>query len=117
MKLRATHHEKRVRFQVVAPPGAAVYVAGTFNGWNPREFRMNEAPFRLKANSEDAIYAGVVTVLPGEYEYKFIVNDQWMADPGNQERRPDGFGTFNSVLRVQRPHRTQPPAATSAATK
>jgi glycosidase len=32
--------------------------------------------------------------------YKFVVDGNWIADPDNARRSPDGFGAFNSVLRA-----------------
>ena len=93
MKQRPSKNGKRVRFQVNADPGAEVFVAGTFNSWNPQEFR-------LKSNGDDTVYVGVVPVTPGEHEYKFVVNGQWMPDPNNADWRPNDFGSLNSVLRV-----------------
>jgi glycosidase len=31
--------------------------------------------------------------------YKFVVDGQWMADPANPRKSPDGYGAFNSVTR------------------
>ncbi len=39
--------------------------------------------------------------------YKFVVDGTWMADPENPRKSPDGYGAFNSVVRVdcdQCPH-------------
>ena len=36
----------------------------------------------------------------GVYEYKFIVDDQWILDPGNKLWEENEFGTGNSVLWV-----------------
>ncbi len=91
---------KRVRFQVYARPGAEVFIAGNFNHWNPREFRFREENFKRDATDDDAIYTCVVSLPPGEHEYKFIVNGQWMVDPGNKDKRRNEFGSCNSVRRV-----------------
>jgi len=32
--------------------------------------------------------------------YKFVVDGNWIADPTNTRKSPDGFGAFNSVMRV-----------------
>lgn len=40
----------------------------------------------------------------GTYTYKFIVDGQWYADPGNAETVPDGAGGMNSVIRRGKPH-------------
>ena len=39
MSQRTTRTAKRVRFQLNADPNAEVFVAGTFNNWNPAETR------------------------------------------------------------------------------
>lgn len=36
--------------------------------------------------------------------YKFVVDGTWMSDPDNARRSPDGFGSFNSVTRVDCDH-------------
>jgi enterochelin esterase family protein len=34
----------------------------------------------------------------GEWDYKFVVDGQWMPDPQNVDRRPDGSGGENAIL-------------------
>ena len=82
-----------VAFQTKAEPGAEVFVAGTFNRWNPQEFR-------LKPNGDAAVYSCLVPMALGEHEYKFIVNGQWMADSKNPDWRPNDVGSLNSILRA-----------------
>lgn len=36
--------------------------------------------------------------------YKFVVDGTWIADPENPRKSPDGFGGFNSVVRVDCSH-------------
>ena len=38
---------------------------------------------------------------PGEYEYKFVVDGQWVADPDNPRQKADPFGGFNSLVAIQ----------------
>jgi hypothetical protein len=38
---------------------------------------------------------------PGKYFYKFIVDGDWITDPGNQNAEDDGHGNINSVLVVE----------------
>jgi hypothetical protein len=37
----------------------------------------------------------------GRYVYKFLVDGQWVDDPGNPRRVPDGHGGFNSILAIE----------------
>lgn len=83
----------RVQFRFKPPAGAeSVYLAGTFNNWSTNADKME------KVNSEYIIEK----LLPqGEYQYKFVVNGtDWYQDPNNPDAVPDGFGGFNSVIRV-----------------
>jgi 1,4-alpha-glucan branching enzyme len=66
-------------------------LTGSFNGWNTAEVQMTKT-----ATGWMATYA----LAPGNYEYKFIVDGRWMADPGN----PIGVGGGehrNSVIAVK----------------
>jgi len=83
-----------VTFKFHAPRGTEVYVAGTFNNWNP-------AAVKLVGNSKGTYTATVLLPL-GRYEYKFIVNGEWRNSPDCNELVPNAFGTTNSVLTVDR---------------
>jgi 5'-AMP-activated protein kinase regulatory beta subunit len=43
----------------------------------------------------------IMMLPPGQYEYKFLVDGQWRTDPGNADKCPNRFGTYNNVLHVQ----------------
>jgi glycosidase len=80
------------------PAGAAkrVVVAGSFNAWD-RQAGAAQGP------NADGDWTAAVELGTGVYEYKFLVNDeQWFPDPTNVDRVPDGFGGFNSILRLGR---------------
>ena len=90
-----TPAKKRVTFTLAADAGSEVYVAGDFNGWDP-------AGKKLTDKKGNGVYSAVVTLAPGEYEYKFIVNGFWTMDPDpTREWRANGLGTLNSVIVVQ----------------
>ena len=91
----ASNHElRRVRFCCRVATNAPVYVAGTFNGWDPRRDRLWQGPF------SEGIHTTYLMLEPGRYEYKFVSGTDWFADPDNPETVDDGFGSVNSVLRV-----------------
>lgn len=83
-----------VVFQFHAPPGSEVYVAGTFNNWNPATIRLSD--------HGKGLFTTTILLPLGRYEYKFIVNGVWQAPPGNTEQVPNALGTTNSVLVVSR---------------
>ncbi len=98
MVILATAKETAVRFEVAAAQDSKVFIAGTFNDWNPTshplEYRPNKNVFRAYLLLEE-----------GTHEYKFVVNGVWQEDPNCPERVPDGEGAFNSVIHVQLPSR------------
>ena len=83
-----------VRLQLTAEPGCQVYVAGTFNNWDPKRHP-------LKDESETGQYAASFFLADGKYEYKFVVNGIWCLDPDCQEWMANDFGSLNSVIRIQ----------------
>ena len=90
-KKSATQRELLVTFKTA--PGRAVFVAGTFNGWAPRERPMKET-------SAPGLYSAQLRLAPGLYEYKFVVDGAWVPDVENPQRTPDRLGGWNSVLSV-----------------
>lgn len=71
-----------------------VILAGTFNGWNEHEIKMNKVAAGWELHAQ---------LPPGRYEYKFIVDGEWMHDPVNKEKVKNEHETFNSVLYVTTP--------------
>ena len=92
-KTASSGNGKKVPFEVSAKPGSQVFVAGTFNNWNP-----TSNP--LKDNPDSGHYKAVLSLPKGTHEYKFIVNGVWAADPKCPDQAPDGCGSLNSVLHV-----------------
>ncbi len=92
--MQSDRDHRRVCFQVRAPYDQAVYVAGTFNGWNSRQYRLWQGPF---GQGEHRAH---LSLPPGRYEYKFVSGMEWYPDPENPNRVNDGYGSVNSVLTV-----------------
>ena len=85
---------KEVTFTVHAEKGKAVYVAGEFNQWNPTAKKM-------AYKAKNGVYAATVKLAPGEYQYKFVIDGTWCADPENVNSVQNDQGTFNSVIVVK----------------
>ena len=66
-----------------------IYLSGTFNNWSTMQ-----SPMRHTNNGWETS----LTLAPGEYMYKFIVDGKWITDPQNKQKRPDGHAGFNSVF-------------------
>lgn len=77
--------------------GAAkeVYVAGTFNDWHPTATPM--------AALGDGRWAKELALPPGRYEYRFVVDGEWVDDPTAAESVPNPFGGLNAVLIITEP--------------
>lgn len=70
-----------------------VFVAGDFNHWTPQEtpLRFSEALGEFEA---------WLTLEPGDYRYRLVVDGQWIIDPANPESETGESGQLHSVLRV-----------------
>ncbi|HVZ81520.1 MAG TPA: diguanylate cyclase [bacterium] len=70
-----------------------VALVGNFNNWD------KDADLMVKQG--DGSYLFTISLNPGLYHYKFVLDDaEWIADPSNPERIHDGVGGDNSILRV-----------------
>ncbi len=76
-----------------ATQGKTVALAGSFNDWDPE---IN--PMTYSAETE--CYTCTIQLRPGTYEYKFVVDGEWVMDESNSNFAANDFGTLNSVLRV-----------------
>jgi len=83
----------RVRFRLSAKGARRVALAGSFNQWRADDIV-------LEPVSDGGVFAGTVTLPPGNYEYMFVVDGKWITDPAADERRDDGFGRQNALLRI-----------------
>ncbi|NCY21862.1 hypothetical protein EBX31_07890, partial [bacterium] len=70
----------------------SVFVAGSFNQWNP-----SSTP--LKKTSQN-LWELSLPLATGSYPYKFVIDGEWSLDPANPEKAPDGSGNLNSLLKV-----------------
>jgi len=82
----------RVVLELVNPAAKQVFVAGSFNNWQPEQ-----TPLAPAGNGR---WAGNLKVRPGRHEYLFVVDGQWLPDPNAKESVENPFGGRNSVLTV-----------------
>lgn len=69
-----------------------VVIAGSFNRWNPDLYAMEKT---------DKGWAIRLKLSPGTYEYKFVVDGEWIQDPANGKKVRNEFWGFNSVVDVE----------------
>ena len=96
---KATLKKKKVTLNFQAETGRDVYVAGSFNNWDLDDEAKGNKVKKLK-EKESGQYSINMFLPLGEYEYKFFCDGKWFADAQAQDQIPNGFGTFNSVLKV-----------------
>lgn len=67
-----------------------VYLAGTFNNWKPNDIVMQKS---------GDFWTLPLTLAPGNYQYKFIVDGKWITDPTNphKARAQDEINSFIAV--------------------
>lgn len=67
---------------------------GSFNGWDRGNLPM-------KDENGDGIFEAKVFLEPGRYEYKFFGDGEEIVDSNNPNKKPNGFGDFNSIFNVE----------------
>jgi len=85
-------------FSCEAPDAQNVYLAGTFNDWDPTLIPLKK--------QKTGIWTTSLDLAPGRYEYKFIVDGEWCCLPNCSDDHdcPTGVtnehGTMNKVLEI-----------------
>jgi hypothetical protein len=82
-----------VKFSLHKPDAKQVLLGGDFNGW-----ALGAAPMK---RHEDGHWETTVPLAPGCYQYKFLIDGQWVTDPAAQKNVPNQYGTLNSVIEVR----------------
>ena len=80
--------QPKIRLEFSKPGAQSVAIAGSFNSWQPEQTK----------TTGNGGWVKELTIAPGRYEYMFVVDGQWMADPNAKEFAPNPFGGQNSVL-------------------
>ncbi len=74
-----------------------VRIAGDFNGWVPdRGVRS-----LIASEGQTRVWTKVLTLEPGTYQYRYVVDGEWREDPSNPQSEPGPTGQPNSILHVQ----------------
>ncbi len=85
---------RKVRFSFPAAPGRTVALAGVFNDWDPGATVMEYC-------AEKSVYSCELFLPPGRYDYKFVLDGEWVLDESNPNFASNDFGTLNSVVVVE----------------
>ena len=83
---------RKVLFELSIANAWMVSIAGTFNDWNP-----GATPMTFMGGSK---WARKLALAPGRYEYRFVVNGQWMDPPNAKAYMPNPHGGRNAVVEI-----------------
>jgi 1,4-alpha-glucan branching enzyme len=81
--------KRRVSFKINAPAAEQVFLSGSFNDW-----RYDATPLKKDATG---CWKTQVSLSPGTYEYRFVVDGAWLDDPECPLRVENPFGSQNCV--------------------
>jgi 5'-AMP-activated protein kinase regulatory beta subunit len=81
-----------VRFEFFSPTARRVYVAGSFNDWNP-----SATPLAPLSGGK---WLRHLWLPPGQYEYLFLADGVWFFDPHAPDYVPNVYGTLNAEVEV-----------------
>lgn len=84
---------KPVTFKLKAPQAKKVILAGSFNNWDTNSLTAKK--------STAGMWSVKLSLKPGRHEYKFLVDGNWINDPGCKGCVPNSFGSQNCVVEVK----------------
>lgn len=85
--------KRKVTFSFTAPEAQSVTLVADFSEWE-------QEPILLKKQKTGA-WKATVSLAPGTYEYRFLVDGRWCDDPQCVARTPNPFGAENCVRVVE----------------
>jgi predicted esterase len=78
-------------FSYYSPGAKEIFLVGDFNGWKRKETPL--------VKGRDDVWRAVLELKPNRsYDYKYIVDGNWVNDPNNRDLNPDVAGGANSVI-------------------
>ena len=86
-------NHKKATFKFMAPEAQSVLLAGDFNAWEP-------ASHPLKRTS-NGLWKANLSLSPGRYEYRFLVDGQWQNDPDCKSYAPNPYGSENCIIHLK----------------
>ena len=82
-------NKHKVQFKIYAPEATEVYLTGEFNKWSPVKKAMRK--------NIDGEWVTRMILAEGDHQYKFVVDGDWVNDPGASKFVDNGMGGSNSV--------------------
>ncbi len=82
-----------VDFTLFAPDAKVVQLVGDFNNWNPEQIV-------LENTGDGGIWRKTILLPAGRYQYRYIIDGNWIHDPQNDKTEYSPYGGLNSVVEV-----------------
>ncbi|MBA4418197.1 MAG: glycoside hydrolase [Syntrophus sp. (in: bacteria)] len=82
----------RVTFKILAPLAQQVFLAGSFNNWDPSRHSLKR--------SKIGVWQKALYLAPGTHEYKFVVDGIWVEDDTCERKFLNPFGQYNSAVHI-----------------
>jgi len=96
-KIEAFYGVKRVGEEIVFSArfeqAKKVLIAGDFNNWS-------SVSTPMRTNGRPGEWFMSLSLRPGRYRYRFIVDCQWVTDPHNSYVEANQFGELNNIVEV-----------------
>ena len=86
------NNKKRITFSFSTPEAESIFLAGSFNAWDPTDRPMKP--------DKKGTWKTTISLAPGRHEYRFVVDGEWQDDPACEERNANPFGTYNCLVSV-----------------
>ena len=92
----APANSKRIEviFALERAEAQEVFLSGDFNDWSP-------ASLRMIRRGQNGRWEKRVALEAGRYEYKFVIDREWIHDPQADQNGRSAGGSLNSVMEVQ----------------
>ena len=71
-----------------------VHLVGDFNSWSVNHDS-------LLWQKEEGLWQKRLFLKPGRYRYKFVIDGEWLTDPGNHHLEPNSYGSLDSILEIE----------------
>ncbi|MCU0652437.1 MAG: AAA family ATPase [Candidatus Omnitrophica bacterium] len=81
-------------FSISAPKAKEVHLVGDFNNW-----KLGKESFMQPDNG---IWKKRVSLDPGKYHYRFVIDGEWTDDPNNPQKATNPFGQMNSLIEIKK---------------
>ncbi|MFH1397501.1 MAG: AAA family ATPase [Candidatus Omnitrophota bacterium] len=82
-----------VVFSLAAADAQEIFVVGDFNDWQIDD--------NSRMRKRDGIWSKSLSILAGNYRYRFVMDGKWTEDPNNANRTMNPYGQMDSLLEVK----------------